>query len=240
MGNAGKLTAVFLQARIDSTRLPGKALLPLAGRTVIDHVMEALKKIEAGRHVLLTDADSFTDLEPHAAECGFEIFRGPGDDVLSRYAEAISLYTPDYIIRATGDNPLVSSFLAQEILSAHMVSGAHYSGFFGGPLGTGVEVVDAPVLMRAAKEATESYEREHVTPFIYRRPREFTIHRPSVPPEYYMPEARVTLDTEADYRFICRIFSDIYTGRPVPADRLVQWLKSPDGRRAAANDRAAS
>ncbi len=240
MGNAGKMTAVFLQARIDSTRLPGKVLLPLAGRTIIDHVMEALKEIEAGRHVLLTDIESFADLEPHATECGFEIFRGPRDDVLSRYAGAISLYKPDYIIRATGDNPLVSSFLAREILSAHIASGAHYSGFSGAPLGTGVEVVDAPVLMRAAKEAKASYEREHVTPFIYRRPREFSIHRPSVPPEFYMPEARVTLDTEEDYRFICRIFSDIYTGRPVPADRLVQWLKSPAGRRAADSDRAVS
>ena len=240
MGNAGELTGVFLQARIDSTRLPGKALLPLAGRTVIEHVMEALAGIDADVHVLLTDDSGFDALKPYAENCGFDIFRGPKDDVLRRFALAARHYQPEYIIRATGDNPLVSPFLAGTILSRHRSAKADYSGFSGGPLGSGVEVVNAGALLRAEKEAEESYEREHVTPFIYRRPGEFRIHRPLVPKEYYMPDARITLDTEADYEFIREIFSELYTGRPIPVDRLVRWLKSPAGRRAAGDTRAAS
>lgn len=233
MGNAGELTALFLQARIDSTRLPGKALLPLAGRTVIDHVMDALREIDADVHVLLTDAESYSRLKPLAREAGFEIFQGPRDDVLSRYARAVSAYGAGCVIRATGDNPLVSSYLAGEILKAHRAAGADYSGFIGGPLGSGVEVVQAAALLQADKAAADSYEREHVTPYVYRRPEEFCLHRPVVSEAYYMPEARVTLDTEADYTFIEKIFSDIYTGRPIPADHLMNWLRSPAGRRAA-------
>lgn len=240
MGNAGRLTAVFLQARIDSRRLPGKALLPLAGRTVIDHVMEALKLIDAAWHVLLTDDDSFDALAPHARAAGFDITRGSKNDVLSRYAGAVSHYEADYIIRATGDNPLVSSFLAEEILSRHIAVGADYSGFVGGPLGSGVEVVNTEALLRADREAADPYEREHVTPYIYRRPGAFIIHRPVVPKRFYMPDARITLDTEADYAFIGEVFSDIYTGRPISTEVLLRWLHSPAGRRAAGIHRAAS
>ena len=240
MGTARNLTAVFLQARIDSTRLPGKALLPLAGRTVIDHVMEALREIRADIHVLLTDGDSLESLAPHAASCGFEIFEGPKDDVLSRYAGAVSRYGARYVIRATGDNPLVSPSLATAILAEHIGGGFDYSGYAGAPLGTGVEVVTASVLLEAAAEAAEPYEREHVTPYIYRRPEAFAVHRPAAPKQFYLPDARVTLDTEKDYTFIREIFSDLYTDRPISIERLVRWLKSPEGRRAAGADRAAS
>ncbi|MBN2051485.1 MAG: acylneuraminate cytidylyltransferase [Spirochaetales bacterium] len=240
MGTAGKLTALFLQARIDSTRLPGKVLLSLSGRRVIEHAMLALREIPADRHVLLTDHAGYEALKPFTETCGFDLYRGPKDDVLARYAGAARQYGADRIIRATGDNPLVDPFLAADILRRHGEAGAHYSAYVGAPLGTGVEVVEAEALFRAEAEGRDPYEREHVTPFVYRRPEEFVIYRPRVPEPQFFPEGRVTLDTEADYAFLRIVFSRLYDGRPVSADTLVRWLKSPEGRRAASGDRAAS
>lgn len=216
---------VFLQARIGSTRLREKALLPLGGKTVIEQAMLSLRRCRAPVNILLTDRHGEQRLEPFARRCGFDLFTGSSNDVLSRYAGALEAHPVDYLVRATGDNPLVSSELVLSLLQMHTEEGADFSGYIGMPLGLGVEIVNAEVLLTEAVEAKDLYEREHVNPFLYRRPERFLIHHPEVPERYRLTDRSVTLDTEEDYRYLRDLYSEIYEGKPIALDRVIGWLK---------------
>jgi len=226
MGTTGNVTAVFLQARIDSTRLPGKALLKLRDKTVIEHAMERLGKIGAAYNVLLTDKESFPVLRPYAEKWGFSVFAGPRDDVLARYALALKKYPAHTVIRATGDNPLVSWDLAEKILKYHLKHGGDYSGFLKIPLGMGVEAVRSRALLYAHEHAGDPYEREHVCPFLYRRPEQFLCLRPEITGPLRLPDARITLDTSEDYTFLKHLFRDLYRGQPPGDLDVAAWLKN--------------
>ena len=218
------MTGVFLQARLASSRLPNKALLELGGRTVVEQAMRSLRTLPAARHVLVTDAASAALLESRAAACGFDLFVGPEGDVLERFVLAARWYDVDEIVRATGDNPLVSALLARMALGEFRRREADYFGYDGPPLGTGVEILARHALERALRESTDAYDHEHVSPYLYRNPDTFRAIRILAPPAYCLPHARVTLDTAADYRFITRIYAELYDGAPIPVTRLVRWL----------------
>jgi spore coat polysaccharide biosynthesis protein SpsF len=219
------MTGVFLQVRLDSTRLPGKALLPLEDYTVIEQAMRGLRLIDADIFAVLTESSSVEQLAPLAETWGFTIFAGAKDNVLKRYADAVEYFSVSTVIRATGDNPLVSGELANQILSYHHLKNADYSGFTGIPLGTGVEVLKSESLLHANSLSTDSYEQEHVSPYLYFRENEYKILRVPVSSEYYCPNGRVTLDTLEDYQNIKRIYKQIYKGNPVSIQNLVSWLR---------------
>ncbi|MFW6360574.1 MAG: cytidylyltransferase domain-containing protein [Spirochaetota bacterium] len=220
----GSRVGVFLQVRLDSSRLPGKALLTLGGKSVVRLAMEALRAVPAEVYALLTDAESSQGLTEYAAAAGFEVYTGPKDDVLKRYARAIEYYQVETVIRATGDNPLVSGECAARLLELYRSRSVDYSGFYGLPVGTGVECVRAEALLRADRSAAGAYEREHVCPYLYNNPQQFVIYRPSAPPECFAPELRVTLDTERDYRRLLTIFDSLYTGEPISTERLIRGV----------------
>jgi spore coat polysaccharide biosynthesis protein SpsF len=224
VNGTAEITGVFLQVRLDSNRLPAKALLEMAGVPLIGHAMKALQGIDADAHALVTERDSADALRPLAEEYGFDLFVGDPDDVLERYAAAAAHYGVDTVVRATGDNPLVSAAMARRILATHREVVADVSGFDELPLGTGVEVVSASSLGAAAAEAADPYEREHVTPFMYRRPVRFRIHRTPAPPEYRYRRGRVTVDTPEDFHFVREIVEDLYDGTPIEIDEVVAWL----------------
>lgn len=217
---------ILVQVRLGSTRLPGKALLPLPGGTVIQHVMRAMAKVPADVRALVTEARSAEALAPLAREEGFQLFVGPEDDVLARYCMAARKFRVEEVIRATGDNPLTSPGLARDILRLHRESKSDLSHFLGIPLGSGVEVARAESLFDAEKEAVDPPEREHVTMFLYRHPERFRILQPKAPPEVSLPDARVTVDTQADYERVRQIFQDIYRGAPIETKELAQWLSA--------------
>jgi spore coat polysaccharide biosynthesis protein SpsF len=219
------VTGVFLQVRLGSTRLPNKALLELSGRCVVEHAMRSLSRLPAARHVVVTDASSADLLQPHAARCGFDLFVGPELNVLERYVLAARHYGVDEVVRATGDNPLVSWELARMAVAARRRLAADYLGYDGPPLGTGVEVVRATALERALRETDDPYDTEHVTPYLYRNPDRFVARRLPAPPAYCRPQARVTLDTATDYRALSRLMESLYDGVPVPVLRLVRTLQ---------------
>src|SRR5208283_1577885 len=136
-------TGVFVQVRLGSTRLPSKALLPLPGGCLIQHVMRSLTAVPADVRALLTDGNSVAALRPLAEAEGFQVFAGPDEDVLGRYCMASRLYGTDRVIRATGDNPLTSARLALDIIREHERADADLSHFVGVPWGSGIEVVSA-------------------------------------------------------------------------------------------------
>ncbi len=216
---------IFLQARLNSTRLPGKALLPLAGAPVVQHALRALRRIEAGVHAVLTEPGSSRALEPLAAAEGFDLFAGPEEDVLERFCLAARHFRVGRVVRATGDNPLVSARQVQALLDLHRAAGWQLSHFLGLPLGTGVEVVETEALEAANRASSDPFEHEHITTFVYRHPEQFRIGKPDCPEAWHFPEARVTLDTKEDYELLQKVFRDLYRGEPIELEALVAWLR---------------
>ncbi len=219
------MTGVFLQVRLDSSRLPGKALLPLEDYTVIEQAMRSLKTANADIFALVTEPSSAFQLIPLAEKWGYEVYVGDKENVLKRFADAIQYFSVSTVIRATGDNPLVSGKLANQILDYHLLKNADYSGYTGIPLGTGVEILKSDAVLKANSLSTDSYEKEHVSPYLYFRDKEFIIKRVPVSAEYYCPNGRVTMDTEEDYYEIKQIYRQLYRGHPIEIQNLVSWLR---------------
>lgn len=193
-------TGIVLQARLDSSRLSNKALLPLGGRPLIFRVMEALNNVPANIRVLACPEDSAEEFEPLTAEAGFALFVGPKEDVLKRYCLAIRKFGIDHVIRATGDNPFVFADAAATINTQAIEIGADYAGYSGLPIGGGVEAICAEALLRAERDSETPLEREHVCPYLYGHPELFLLHRPLAPTNWQKSDIRITVDTQDDYR----------------------------------------
>ncbi|MFP4549186.1 MAG: cytidylyltransferase domain-containing protein [Spirochaetales bacterium] len=220
------MTGVFLQVRLSSSRLPNKALLSLSGKSVIEHAMDSLRRVPSSVHAVLTDDESAPLLERVASRAGFELFVGSPTNVLERYVAAARRYAVDEVVRATGDNPLVSWELARLAVSRLREHGADYFGFDGPPLGTGVEVCRAEALSAALRETRDPYDFEHVTPYLYRTNTRFVAIREEAPRAYTLPQARVTLDTREDYLSLQSVMEKVYDGGPTSIFRLVEHLRT--------------
>jgi spore coat polysaccharide biosynthesis protein SpsF len=224
------MTGLVVQARMGSTRLPGKALLPLGGTTLTDQVLTRLADLPVEARILATDEASARALGPAAARRGYELLVGPAEDVLARYCLAISRYGLDLVVRATGDNPLVSAELALLLLEerSRRVEGGRpdYLAQVGMPLGMGVELVSATALLRAEAEALLASEREHVCPYLYAHPDIFTIERLPAPEGYDFKGGRVTVDTAEDYELVLMAYGALYDGSPIPGPAIVSWLRA--------------
>jgi spore coat polysaccharide biosynthesis protein SpsF len=191
-------------------------------------VLERLALVPADLRILATDAASATELAPLARDHGFEFVVGPAEDVLARYCLAIREFGLDRVLRATGDNPLVSHEAAALLIEGGAAATASYATFTGMPLGMGVELVSAAALLRAEAEAEDPAEREHVCPHLYRNPTRYAIEEFRAPDEYYLPSGRVTVDLEADYEKALRIYGAFYDGEPIPTARVMAYLRETD------------
>ena len=205
------MTALILQARLDSSRLPRKSLRPLRDRPLLSLVMEALKTVPAALHVLACPEDSAGEFAPLAEAAGFELSVGPKEDVLRRYGCVIRRFSPDRIIRATGDNPFVFADAAEEIAREGEERNADYAAFSRLPWGAGVESAAAEALLRAEREASAPAEREHVCPYLYGHPELFRLHRPLAPRKWQFPSLRLTVDTPEDL-LRARLLADALEG----------------------------
>jgi len=203
------LTAVILQARIDSSRLPGKSLLLLDGKPLVFRVMEALNQVPADVRILACPEDSLLSFTYLAKEANFQILAGPKEDVLERYCMAIRKYSIDRVIRATGDNPFVFADAAASINDEAVSLKADYAGYGELPYGAGVESVAASALLRACEQAKLQPEREHVCPYLYNHPELFNIHRPPAPARWHYPDIRLTVDTQEDFDRAKELYAEL-------------------------------
>ena len=208
------MTALVVQARIDSSRLHGKSLLPLNGRHLIFRVMEALGALSVGAKVLACPEDSVSAFSQLAVEAGFLLVVGPKEDVLARYCLAINRTGADRIIRATGDNPFVFVDAATAINDEALELNADYAAYSDLPCGAGIESVSSEALLRAEREAKDPAEREHVCPYIYNHPELFRIHKPPAPPVWREPEIRITVDTHDDYEKAIALYRRVLSMSP--------------------------
>jgi len=219
--------AVILQARTGSVRLPGKVLKPLFGSPLIERVVDALLVAETVDFVVgAISENSEPELERVLLAKGCYVFRGSEEDVLGRFVQALQINRVDLVIRATGDNPFVSPEHIDSIVKLHLAEQADLSHWLGLPLGCGVEVVNAKALLEADAEAVDPYEREHVTPFLYRHRERFKILEPVLTG---YPDISLTVDSPADFKKAEQIMQGLYVGKPLQVDEICQFFdKSPE------------
>lgn len=208
--------AIFLQARMSSTRLPGKVLMPLAGAPALARQIERVQRSGISQLVLLTSDESSDDpLESLAKELGVACFRGSLPDVLGRYAGALEHYPCEHVVRLTGDCPLADWTVINRVLAHHLNGDYDYSTntlVRRDPQGLDVEVVRAECLRAAAQQTQDPYEREHVMPHFYRHPERFRLG--SVESADDFSALRWTLDYPQDYQFISAVYDRLYPANP--------------------------
>jgi spore coat polysaccharide biosynthesis protein SpsF len=210
---------VIIQARMTSQRLAGKVLLPLEGRPVLAHVMSRASKIAGVDGVCLAIPEGPAH-EPIAALAasigGVDVVRGSENDVLARYAAAIDATGADLVVRITADCPFLDPALVAALVGIARVTGAPYvrNSFESGlPFGLDAEVVQSAALRIAHREAADPYEREHVTPFLWRRPERFPCLMVDRRPD--RRHWRLVIDTAEDYAFAQAVYRELYPANPL-------------------------
>lgn len=213
------MTIVAVQCRLSSTRLPGKALLPLGGKTVLDWNLASMKKVPADDYYVATDEASASELAPVCERNGFKLFVGPLEDVLERYCLLIEKTGADTVVRATADNPFLfyeaASSLVEQFKRRKETGRCDYITYKGLPHGSGVEILDARSLKEACQLTSDAYDHEHVGPALYNHPETYTSIMIPAPAEWNYPNLRTTIDTQADYRRALAIVHSISGTAPV-------------------------
>jgi spore coat polysaccharide biosynthesis protein SpsF len=191
-----------------STRLPGKALAPLAGRSLVGWCLDRLRLTVPGVVLLATTWKPEDDvLEREASARNIRTFRGPAEDVLRRFRLAATSVGARYLVRATADNPAVDIDAPVRLLRLIAATGADYVVECGLPYGAGVEVMSMSALQRADARVTDPQDREHVTLAMRRDQRWFNALEVSAPVRLRRSDLRLTVDTDEDLRFMREVLS---------------------------------
>jgi spore coat polysaccharide biosynthesis protein SpsF len=203
----------ILQARMTSRRLPGKVLKPILGRPMLERQIERLRRAKRmDRLVVATSVEGSDDAI--AALCdslAVECFRGALDDVLDRFYQAARRHDPRAVVRLTGDCPLADPVVIDRLIDHHADGGYDYTSNIvvrTYPDGLDAEVVNLAILETAWREARLPSEREHVTPFIHRRPERF--HLGHLTQSIDLSHLRWVVDDPADFAFITAIYEALY------------------------------
>ena len=208
-----KVVAV-IQARMGSSRLPGKVMRELGGKPVLAHVIDRVGTCELIDEVVVatTTANADDVIAAESRRMGARVFRGPENDVLRRYADAARQARADVVVRVTSDCPLVDPTVLSGMLDQFLSAAAEGRGpdYLSNtldrtfPRGLDAEIFRFAALERANAEATEPHQREHVTPYIWEHPQRFAIRQYKGEEDH--SDLRWTLDTEADWRFLSAVF----------------------------------
>lgn len=211
-----------------STRLPGKVLRDLRGRSVLGWVIRAVRQAEAVDDLVVATTTEPAD-DAVVAECrelGVPWHRGPVGDVLTRFMEALEEHPGDAVMRFTADCPLLDPAVIRD--AALVFRGVPGLGYVSTglartlPRGLDVEIVSVPALERANRLAT-AHHRAHVTSYVYTHPGTARLLGLAYPPP--AADLRVTLDTPDDWRLIEHAAAE-FGDRCVPHATLVSWLRS--------------
>lgn len=203
-------TAAVIQARMTSTRLPGKVLADLAGQPVLARVVNRTTRAQLLDDVVVATTASTTDdiIAETCAERGWNSFRGDENDVLDRYYRAAREYQAEIVVRVTADCPLVDPEVIDRVIGTFLRTGPDYASNTlrrTYPLGLDVEVMSLECLTCAWREATEPWHRVHVTPYIYNNPHRFRLV--SVTGETDCSGYRWTVDTHEDLEFARAVYT---------------------------------
>lgn len=202
-----------------STRLPGKVLLPAAGRPLLGHLVERLRQVPSINEIVVATTANAADqpLVDFARKSGVGCFRGSEHDVMDRVLNAGEAAQADIVVNITGDCPLIDPLLTEQTIRMFLnnrcdyATNGHVHTF---PGGYAVQVYRLETLRRSAAMTKDSTEREHVTLHMRRHPEIFSHVYLVAPPDQHWPEIDLSLDEEADYLLLKRIFEHFGDANP--------------------------
>jgi len=201
----------IIQARMNSSRLPGKVLLPLMGKPVLEHVVLRLKHAATLNNIVIATSTEVADnaIALWTQTNNVDYYRGSLNDVLDRYYQAACLYKADAIVRITSDCPVIDPYIVDEVVvgfeegefDAYSLSGEF-------PDGLDCQVFSFEAIEKAWKEATLPSEREHVGPYIEKHPELFNLG--SLQKFYNLGHLRFTIDEGRDYELLQQIYNELF------------------------------
>ncbi len=208
----------ILQARVSSTRLPGKVLKPILGVPMLLRQIGRIKRAKKIDSLLVATSTEKSDdaIEHLCTSNAVPCFRGSLDNVLDRFYQAAVQYKPEHIVRLTGDCPLIDSEVIDKTIAYHLSGGYDYTSSALEPTfpdGIDVEVFTFDALVQARQEAQLPSHKEHVTPFIYEQPWRFKLG--SFKNTENLAGLRWTVDEPEDFKLITIIYEALY---PAKAD----------------------
>jgi spore coat polysaccharide biosynthesis protein SpsF len=206
-------TTVIIQARMGSTRLPGKVLLNIVGKPMLYRLIERVKNSKNTDQIVIATTDSPLDdaIEKFALSNKINCYRGSENDVLDRFYHAAKEFDADPIVRITGDCPLMDSEILDKVIQAYFDNDVDYESNTQPPTypdGLDVEVFSFAALEKMWNEAEKQSEREHVTPYIYNNPSIFKMD--NVVSDEDLSDVRLTVDEKEDLQVVSEVFKALY------------------------------
>lgn len=208
----------IIQARMGSTRLSGKVMKDIKGKSVLSHVIDRVRQSKLIENIVIATTMHERDdqIESEAVKCGVNVFRGSEDDVLSRYYYAAKQNNIDVVVRITSDCPVIDPYVVDEIINVYLNERCDLVTNAGSdltqrtyPRGLDTEIFSFKALEDAFVNAKEKYQSEHVTPYIYEHSNSIHYIKNDVDYSKY----RWTVDTEEDFELITEIYSWLYKGK---------------------------
>jgi spore coat polysaccharide biosynthesis protein SpsF len=215
-----RITAT-IQARVASTRLPGKVLKPILGRPMLARQIERIQQSRLIDSVIVatSTAPENDPLERLAREAGAGCFRGSEDDVLGRVVGALKADDTELHVEFQGDNPMPDAVLVDAVIGFYLKHAGEYDYVTNAltttfPPGAEVYVYPARVLIDAERHATDARLREHVGPHIYQHPERYRIRNLEAPPWLHYPDLHLEVDTDEDFHVVNAIYEHLYPKSP--------------------------
>ncbi len=212
-----KISAI-IQARMGSTRLPGKVLMNIGEKPMVWHVVNRLTYAKKLNDIILAIPDSKENdkLEKFAQDNKIKYFRGSEENVLSRYYGAAKKFKCEVIVRITSDCPLIDPKIIDLVIEKFLNSGADYTSnvlkrTF--PRGLDVEIFDFKTLEKAHKQAKKDFQKEHITPYIYQHPEIFRLF--NIENNKNLSYMRWCVDEMKDLELVREIYNRLYKNNKI-------------------------
>lgn len=220
-----------IEARMTSSRLPGKPLLTAAGAPMLEHLVRRLKAVPSIDAIVLATTVNAADapLVELASRLGISVFRGDEQDVMQRVIDAAASADAEVVVEITGDCPIIDPEIVEQTIrmfkahNADYVSNAHVRSY---PDGMDTQVFTLETLKRSAQMTSDPLDHEHVTLHIRNHPEVFTHLHLVAPPEIHSPELGLTLDERSDYELLKKIIEHFDSHNPLFSCRdAVRFLR---------------
>ncbi len=230
---------VVITARMRSERCPGKVVAELAGKPLLEHLLERMVWVAGRKQVVLATAESSENriLVELAERLGVAGFTGDEEDVLGRHVEVARRYDAEHVVRVTGDNPLTDLGLIRSLTALHLAEGADYTYVPGDALLMGIlpELVSREALERSHRDGEDRHRSELVTLYIKENPDRFRIRQMKIPETLYRPDFRLTVDEPPDLELMRAVFERLYRPGEVLQTRQAIELLEAEPALAAVN-----
>lgn len=221
-----------IEARMGSSRLPGKVLLPLGGKTVLEILIDRVARARYIDQIVVATTINVADeaISKLCEKLNVACFRGSEEDVLDRVLNAAYAQQADLICELMGDSPLIDPLLIDNAITSHLSGNYDYTSNFlfenTFPLGFAVQVFPTTVLAKVAELTQDPVDRSHVSCFIYHNPRLFKLQGVKANIDTFAPDIRFALDTQEDYQLITKVFDELYRMNPFfGAKDVVRYLR---------------